>query len=95
MIQKIAKLKIPKMVSLASTIFFSEKREAISNSFIPYSVDFALSVIRSKARNGVKADTIHTVFSLAKEAPHTAGKTISTDNSHIPASYTHLTLPTN
>ena len=90
MIQKIAKLKIPKMVSLASTIFFSEKREAISNSFIPYSVDFALSVIRSKARNGVKADTIHTVFSLAKEAPHTAGKTISTDT----VSYTHLTLPT-
>ena len=83
MIQNIAKLKIPKMVSLASTIFFSEKREAISNAFIPYSVDFALSVIRSKARNGVKAYTIHTVFSLAKEAPHTAGKTISTDNSHI------------
>ncbi len=63
------KIKIPRWSALPAQYFYL-KREAISNSFIPYSVDFALSVIRSKARNGVKADTIHTVFSLAKEAPH-------------------------
>lgn len=84
-IQKREKLKIPNILNLANTTLFKEKRDAISNSFIPYAVDFALSVIRSKARKGINADTIQTVFSFAQEAPHNAGNRINADNSHIPS----------
>ena len=78
MIQKIPKLKTPKIINLAKTTLFKENRADISNSFIPYMADFVLSAISSNARKGVNADTIHTVFSLAKEAAHAT------------VSYTHL-----
>ena len=82
MIQKIPKLKTPKIINLAKTTLFKENRADISNSFIPYMADFVLSAISSNARKGVNADTIHTVFSLAKEAAHATGKSINIDISH-------------
>ena len=67
---------------MAETTLFKENRADISNSFIPYMADFVLSAISSNARKGVNADTIHTVFSLAKEAAHATGKSINIDISH-------------